>query len=289
MKIMRCGSVVGVLCVMLLTVAGVSAESTAPGTSASFGRVGLGQTEGFGADKLLVFTYLQNFSCIHEPFDDLDHNGKVAAVDPREFQRPRCVVGHQPTIGPLGEPIDQTEKLWVLAPFFETDPDEPAFTPELGGLLKTLFGFVPDAFKIHPGVPVQCPEPDQGRTQHRGAPGTCTMHTSRLDLGPVLHELGLVPKDTTVFVPSLNHSHVIDEDDIRVKPIWWQVISVLVTDPSAWPNAEGTSGITSLDKLRDAQQEGKARADVPTNFFLFFGSSVQGEGPDTGTNTSGGH
>jgi hypothetical protein len=52
-------------------------------------QINVNQTEGFGKDKLLVFTYGQNFSCIHQPFDDLDNNGKIAALDPAEFQRPR--------------------------------------------------------------------------------------------------------------------------------------------------------------------------------------------------------
>jgi hypothetical protein len=47
-------------------------------------------------------------------------------------------------------------------------------------------------------------------------------------------------------------------------------------DPSAWPSADGKRGITSLKKLREAQALGKASADVPTNFFLFFGSDVKG-------------
>src|SRR5215831_20853120 len=114
---------IGLIALGLISLTGVPARAAG---------LQVNETEGFGADQLVVFTYLQNFSCIHEPFDDLDHNNKVAAIDPPEFQRPRCVVGHQPTIGPLGEPIDQTEKLWVLAPFFETNTDEPAFTPELG-------------------------------------------------------------------------------------------------------------------------------------------------------------
>ena len=122
-------------------------------------QINVNQTDGFGKDQLLTFTYGQNFSCIHQPFDDLDHNGKVAATDPAEFQRPVCTIGHQPTIGPTGDPIDHVETLFVIAPFFETNVNEPAFTPELGGALKSLFGFVPDAFKIHPGVAVQCPEP----------------------------------------------------------------------------------------------------------------------------------
>jgi hypothetical protein len=52
------------------------------------------QTEGFAQGQLLVFTYFQNFDCIHEPFDDLDHNGQVAAADANEFQRTICTVGH---------------------------------------------------------------------------------------------------------------------------------------------------------------------------------------------------
>jgi hypothetical protein len=53
------------------------------------------ETEAFGADQLAVSTYLQNSSCVHEPFDGLDHNNKVAAIDPSECQRPRCAVNHQ--------------------------------------------------------------------------------------------------------------------------------------------------------------------------------------------------
>jgi hypothetical protein len=234
-------------------------------------QIKVNQTDGFSKEGLLTFTYAQNFSCIHEPFDDLDHNGRVSAVDPAEFQRPRCVVGRESTIGPTGERVGQVQKLWVITPFFETDVREPAFTPELGTALKQLFGFVPDSFKNNPGVAVQCPEPGLPLTEQKGAPGTCTMHTSQIDLGPVLSELGLVPAGTAVVTPTINHSHIIDQQ-IHTDAIWWQVISVLVTDPNSWPTADGQHGITSLDKLRAAQALGKASADVPTNFFLFFGS-----------------
>lgn len=233
------------------------------------------QTEGFGKDQLLVFTYGQEFSCIHEPFDDLDNNGKVAAVDPNEFQRSRCTVGHQSTIGPTGDEIKDVVKLYIITPFFETNPADPAFTPELGAALKSLFGFVPDAFKIRPGVAVQCPEPGLPTTEQVGAPGTCTMHSSQVDLGPLLAQLGAVPKGTAVVTPTINHSHIIDQQ-LHTGPIWWQLVSVLVTDPSQWPTADGKHGITSLDKLRRAQALGQASADVPTNFFLFFGSDTKG-------------
>lgn len=97
------------------------------------------------------------------------------------------------------------------------------------------------------------------------------MHTSKIDLGPALAALGKVPPGTQVIVPTLNHSHVIDES-LDTDPIWWQIVSVLVTDPAAWPSRDGTTGITSLEKLRQAQANGQAHPDSPTNFFLFFGS-----------------
>lgn len=238
--------------------------------------VAINQTQGFAAGRLLVFTYLQNFHCIHQPFQDLNHNGKVAAADPNEFQRPVCAVGEQPTIDPTGAPVSVTEKLYVITPFFGDDKNpNDAFSPTLGKALISLFGFVPESFKTHPSVIVQCPEPGLPDTQLKGAPGTCTMHTNQLDLGPVLAKLGKVPPNTTVLTPEVNHSHIIDE---TVKgAVWWQVVAVLVTDPSAWPQEDGKSGINSIQALRAAQKAGRASADIPTNFFLFF--SVH---PDTG-------
>lgn len=233
------------------------------------------QTEGFADGQLLVFTYFQNFDCIHQPFDDLDHNSLVAAVDPNEFQRTICTVGRGPTIDPTGGPIDNVQKLYVIAPFFGNDKDpNDAFTPQLGQALLSLFGFIPEAFKTHPTVAVQCPEPGLPVTQHAGMAGTCTMHTTQTDLGPALAKLGKVPPNTTVIVPTLNHSHIID--GTHFGHVWWQIISVLVTDPSAWPSADGRSGITSLDALRAAQAAGRAAADQPTNFFLFFDAQPEG-------------
>jgi hypothetical protein len=111
-------------------------------------------------------------------------------------------------------------------------------------------------------------------TQHTGHPGSCTMHTTLTDLGPVLAKLGKVPPNTSVIVPTLNHSHILEGKSFG--PAWWEVISVLVTDPSAWPSADGKTGINSLDALRAAQAAGQAAADQPTNFFLFFDSKPEG-------------
>jgi len=109
------------------------------------------QTDAYGDDRLLAFTYFMNFQCVHEPFADLDHDGLVAAVDPDEFQSPRCVVGTQPRIDPTGNPISNTEPLYVIVPFFDADGDGEAATPGLRDALRGLFGFVPDAFDPTPG------------------------------------------------------------------------------------------------------------------------------------------
>jgi hypothetical protein len=132
-----------------------------------------------------------------------------------------------------------------------------------------LFGAVPEAFKATPLVYTQCPEPGS-------APGTCTMHASRLDLAPVLAELGFTgPPTANVFVPTPNHSHVLINQDINLKAIWWQVIPVLVTSQSDWPSKDGSSGITSLKALLAAQAAGSAIL-APSNFFLYFSSYTIG-------------
>ena len=227
------------------------------------------QTLGFGAGQLLKFTYQQQFDCVIQPFDDRDYSGKPAALDPAQFAAPECQVGAPSSIDPTGGSIKKTDALFVIVPFFETNKNSPAFSPALGKALKKLFGFVPDAFKPKPGVPVQCPAP-------RDMPGTCTMHPLQTDLGPLLTALKLVPPKTTLYVPLVDHSHILANTTINQKAEWWEVVVVLVEDPKAWPNAQGTTGITSLAKLRAAQKAKQASADVGTNFFLFFGSQTMG-------------
>ena len=231
----------------------------------------MAQTEGFAGGKEILFTYFMNFMCVDQPGMDLNNNGKQAGVDPAEFQTPICAVGHPSTIDPTGAPSKNTDKLWVLVPFFP-GTEKDAFTPTLTTALNSLFGFVPQAFVNHPDVAVQCPEPGAPEGSHAGMPGTCTMHASTVDLGPVLAALGKVPPHTSVLVPTPNHSHLLETSQANVAAEWWQVIVVLVTDPKAWPNEEGTSGITSVSALRAAQSKGQALGDVSTNFFLYFKS-----------------
>lgn len=231
------------------------------------------QTFGFGADRLLRFTYEQNFACVHQPGDDRNYNGVKAQSDPAEFQRPICQVGAPSRIDPTGVAIAQSEPLYVLVPMFSLNNDQnpaDAFTPELGKALIKLFGAVPEGFKRHPLVAVQCPD-------NAGSPGTCTMHASQVDLYPALAALGKIPSSPkqNILVPTPNHTHIVNDDALNTKPIWWQVITVLVLSPQDWPNAEGTSGITSVSKMHEAERDGAA-LEAATNFFLFFDSKSLG-------------
>jgi hypothetical protein len=240
------------------------------------------QTQGFGEGKVLKFTYTQNFDCVDQPNDDLNYNRIKAASDPGEMQTPICVVGTQPSINPPGQkgnPANTTEPLYVLVPMFSVDndknPDDAISCkdvvqgtlcgPALGKTLIKLFGAIPEGFKAKPMVFTQCPDANL-------RPGTCTMHASRLDLGPVLAALGYIPPPTSnVFLPTPNHSHVVINQDINIKAIWWQVIPVLVLKQSDWPPQDGSSGITSLAAIREAEKA-KEAVEAPSNFFLFFSS-----------------
>ncbi len=241
-------------------------------------------TLGYGDGKVLNFTYTQNFDCVDQPNSDLNFNGIPAASDPGEMQIPICQVGTQPTINPPGQkgnPAVTTEPIYVLVPMFSADQDQnpndaipctnvvPETTcgPALGSTLISLFGALPEAFKATPSVYTQCPEPGS-------APGTCTMHASRLDLGPVLVALGLVKGPVqNIFVPTPNHSHVLIKADVNFPAVWWQVIPVLVLNQNDWPDKDGTTGLTSCHAITDAIKAGRA-LQAPSNFFLFFSSHV---------------
>ena len=246
-------------------------------------------TLGYGDGQILKFLYTQNFDCVEQPKNDLNFNGIPAATDPGELQIPICQVGTQPDINPpgvIGNPKYTTEPIYVLVPMFSTDNDQnpndaiscsnvvPGTTcgPQLGSTLISLFGALPEAFKASPKVYTQCPEPGS-------APGTCTMHASRLDLAPALSELGIIPGPPTanIFVPTPNHSHVLINQDLTVKAIWWQVVPVLVLDAADWPAKDASSGITSFKAIQASIAAGHA-VQAPSNFFLFFSSHIMNNG-----------
>jgi len=246
-------------------------------------------TEGFGAGKLLNFSYHENYDCVELPSDDLDFDKQPAELDADELQIPICQAGTNPRRNPpgtFGFATITTDPLYVLVPMFSVDKDQNPgdaisckdVTPgticgrALGEALIKFFGALPEAFKTRPMVYTQCPAP-------RDRQGTCTMHASRIDLAPVLAALGYIdnPPKANVFVPSPNHSHVLDDADINKGDEWWQVLPVLVMHKSDWPPEDGSSGITSVAKLDAAEQAGRA-IEAPSNFFLFFGSQVQGGG-----------
>jgi hypothetical protein len=245
------------------------------------------QTNGFGNHRLVTFTYLQNFDCVDQPTLDLDFNGILAQSDPNEMQTPICQAVTEPTQDPTGGDIKHTAHLYVFIPMFSVDNDQnPADAmpcpnggrpgelcgPALGAALIHFFGFVPEAWKTHPLVATQCPDPNNP------VPGTCTMHASSVDLSVTLFALGKTgPPTQPVFVPTPNHDHVIDNSRVDATPIWWEVRPVLILNQSDWPVADGSSGITSSMDMDDAENAKRA-IEVGSNFFLFFSSRMADHG-----------
>src|SRR5262249_19353334 len=147
------------------------------------------QTNGFGNDRLVTFTYLQNFDCVDQPAMDLDFNGIFAQSDPAEMQLPICQAVTEPTQDPAGGDLKHTAHLYVLLPCFSVDgdkkPDHAMPCPDvprpgelcghdLGVALISTFGILPEAWKTHvnPAITTQCPDPNHD------VAGTCTMHSS---------------------------------------------------------------------------------------------------------------
>jgi hypothetical protein len=253
------------------------------GASTASAQLASNQTQGFGNGRLVTFTYLQNFDCVDQPTMDLDFNGQPAATDPHEMQTPICQPITEPTADPSGADVKHTAHLYVLIPMFSIDNDQnPADAmacPDggrpgelcgtaLGSTLIQLFGFIPEAWKtkVNAAITTQCPD-----AAHAVA-GTCTMHASSVDLSKTLQALGKAGAPTMpVFVPTPNHSHVVDNSRVNTGAIWWQVRPVLVLDAADWPSADGSRGITSSKAMDDAEAAGRA-IEVGSNFFLFFTS-----------------
>jgi hypothetical protein len=245
------------------------------------------QTKGFGNNRLVTFTYLQNFDCVDQPLLDLDFNHVPAESDPNEMQTPICQPVTEPTQDPTGGDIKHTAHLYVFVPIFsmdnDTNPNDAMPCPNggrpgelcgsaLGSALIHFFGFIPEAWKNHPLVATQCPDPNNP------VPGTCTMHASSVDLSVTLNALGKTGTPTApVFVPTPNHDHVVDNSRVNTTPIWWEVRPVLIMDPGDWPAADGSSGITSAMAMDDAEAAGRA-IEVGSNFFLFFSSRLSSTG-----------
>jgi hypothetical protein len=262
------------ICACLTFVAGSASAQLAPN-----------QTNGFGNGRLVTFTYLQNFDCVAQPTSDLDFNGKLAQSDPNEMQLPICQPITEPTADPAGGDIKQTAHLYVLIPMFSVDHDtnpndampcpnggrpSELCGPALGSALISFFGAIPEAWKtkVNPAITTQCPDPNNA------VPGTCTMHSSSVDLSKTLFALGKTgPPTAPIFVPTPNHSHVVDNSRVNTQPIWWEVRPVLVMSQSDWPAADASSGITSAKVMDDVEAAGRA-IEVGSNFFLFFSSEM---------------
>ena len=254
-------------------------------TGSGLAQLAPNQTNGFGNGRLVTFTYLQNFDCVTQPMMDLDRNGIKAQSDPNEMQTPICQVVTEPTADPAGGDLKHTAHLYVLVPMFSVDNDKnPADAMPcpnggrpgelcgvaLGNALISLFGAIPEAWKTHPLVSTQCPDPNNP------VPGTCTMHASSVDLSQLLFATGKIgPPTAPVFLPTPNHSHVVDNSRINTQAIWWEVRPVLIMNQADWPSSDGSSGITSSKAMDDAEAAGRA-VEVGSNFFLFFDSKMGG-------------
>jgi hypothetical protein len=252
----------------------------ATGGAAAWAQLAPNQTNGFGNGRLVTFTYLQNFDCVDQPMMDLNFDGIEAQSDPGEMQTPICQVVTEPTQDPAGGNLKHTAHLYVLVPMFgnSTNPRDAMECPDggrpgelcgvaLGEKLIALFGHVPEAWRSKPTVATQCPDPNNP------VPGTCTMHASSVDLSVLLAGSPGIPKPPTapVFLPTPNHSHVVDNSRVDTTPIWWEVRPVLISDPKDWPTPDGRSGITSSRAMDAAEAAGRA-VEVGSNFFLFFSS-----------------
>jgi hypothetical protein len=112
------------------------------------------------------------------------------------MQTPICQVVTEPEHDPTGGDLKHTAHLYVLVPMFGTDtnPNDAMACPNggrpgelcgvaLGNALITLFGIVPEAWKTKPSVNTQCPDPNNP------VPGTCTMHSSSVDLSVLMRVL----------------------------------------------------------------------------------------------------
>lgn len=255
------------------------------GAAAALAQLAPNQTRGFGNGHLVTFTYLQNFDCVDQPLLDLNFNGTKAQSDPGEMQTPICQVVTEPTQDPTGTDIKHTAHLYVLVPMFSVDndqnPNDAMECPDggrpgelcgvkLGEKLISLFGFLPEAWKakVNPAITTQCPD------QSHNVPGTCTMHASSVDLSVLLNKSGTTPT-APIFVPTPNHSHVVDNSRVNTGAIWWEVRPVLINNMIDWPSADGTRGITSSDAMDAAEAAGRA-VEVGSNFFLFFASQMAG-------------
>src|SRR5215813_7594292 len=258
------------------------------GTSLAMAQLAPNQTNGFGNNRLVTFTYLQNFDCVDQPTLDLDFNNVKAQSDPNEMQTPICQAVTEPTQDPSGGDIKHTAHLYVFIPMFSVDNDQnpndampcpnggrtgELCGPALGMALIKAFGSLPEAWKAKPLVATQCPDPNNP------VPGTCTMHASSVDLSLTLAALGKGPNPPTgnIFVPTPNHDHVVDNSRTNTQPIWWQVRPVLIMNQSDWPAADGSSGITSSKAMDDAEAANRA-VEVGSNFFLFFSSRFSSPG-----------
>jgi hypothetical protein len=115
------------------------------------------------------------------------------------------------------------------------------------------------------------------------------MHASSVDLSVLLAGMPGIPNPpkAPLFVPTPNHSHVVDDEFVNTQPIWWEVRPVLIMDREDWPAPDGSSGIMSVEAMDAAEAAGGA-VEVGSNFFLFFSSEMSSTSAHLHTHPTGG-
>jgi hypothetical protein len=113
-----------------------------------------------------------------------------------------------------------------------------------------------------PGHYDAVPGSEQSRAGH--------LHDARLVSGLIGDARGARQDDWSadgaVFVPTPNHSHVVDNSRVNTGAIWWEVRPVLVLFQSDWPTANGSKGITS--SRLDGRRRGGGQSDRSRLQFL---------------------
>src|SRR5689334_5882549 len=84
-------------------------------------QLGQNQTNSFGNNRLVTFTYLQNFDCVDQPKLDLDFNGIPI---PMKCRRRFASLSSNPRRIQLAGTSNTRPHLYVFVPMFSVDNDQ---------------------------------------------------------------------------------------------------------------------------------------------------------------------
>jgi hypothetical protein len=240
-------------------------------------QIAANQTDAYGDGQVIVFTYGQSFDCVDDPADNIDQVNGPSQQDPREVNGPHCAAAFDAKVDPTGDPSNETAPLYVIVPFFETDPTVPAANNDdckkgfgngttqgiadlvnlgyltvdcssMSGPLQTVTAALGLKRADHTTgiIPDAFKVPQAGvapvQCPEPGPPltaftGPFGTCTTHTNTIDLGRVVGGILHLTQVRLPTPNHSHIIDNADYG--RVWWKVIVELVVDPSVWPDKNG--------------------------------------------------